>query len=104
MWFLDEGRKFSGLLLGVVSGNGFSGLMDDDVNYLTEVNRRVTLDTFVKGKGYYRGKKKVKGENLLRCKRQGAKLHLSHVFIITYFKPSIVEINNVTVMDLHTSM
>ena len=58
MWFLDEGRKFSGLLLGVVSGNGFSGLMDDDVNYLTEVNRRVTLDTFVKVKGYYRGKKR----------------------------------------------
>ena len=51
--------KNLGFLLIFVSLNK---IKEYSVNYLTEVNRRVTLDTFVKVKGYYRGKKRSRGK------------------------------------------
>ena len=49
--------KNLGFLLIFVLVNFLNKIKEYSVNYLTEVNRRVTLDTFVKVKGYYRGKK-----------------------------------------------
>jgi hypothetical protein len=50
-WFLVSGN-----------GNGKIFWVDESVNYLTEFDRRVTLDTFVNVKGYYRGKKWSRGQ------------------------------------------